>query len=195
MACVVVDCLDVFTPRRGHDVDLGAVEELLVARSRQYGGAPVIYDPAGMWQMAQRLAAQHVRTVEHAFTVSSNSRRALLLLQIVREHRLHLPADEELIDEMMNIRVRELGPGQYRTDHDPSRHDDRVTAVSLVALQLLERSYGPVTTSASVMLRYRMPQPQLIDTHMAYGPRFGGSGRWLSSAARRAAWPDSPADS
>ena len=54
-ASVVVDQLDTFTPRRGHDVDLGEVEELLLARSRQYGGAAVIYDPAGMWQMAQRL--------------------------------------------------------------------------------------------------------------------------------------------
>ena len=36
-------------------MDLQAVEELLVAQSRRFSHTPVIYDPAGMWQMAQRL--------------------------------------------------------------------------------------------------------------------------------------------
>jgi hypothetical protein len=139
---VMVDSLDVFTPSRHADIDLGTVEALLLARSGQYGRAPVIYDPAGMWQMAQRLTSRGVRTIEHAFSVSSNSRRTLLLLQIVRERRLQMPADRDLIDEMLNVRVREVGPNQYRIDHDPSRHDDRVTALSLVVLHLLEHAGG-----------------------------------------------------
>jgi hypothetical protein len=142
-ASVVVDQLDTFTPRRGHDVDLGEVEGLLLDRSRRYGRAAVIYDPAGMWQMAQRLTARGVRTIEHTFTVSSNSRRTLLLLQIVREHRLRIAPDADLVDEMLNVRVREVGPNQYRTDHDPSRHDDRVTSLSMAALHLLEHPGGP----------------------------------------------------
>src|SRR5450759_291332 len=97
--------------------------------------------------MAQRLGRKRVRMIEHAFTVSSNSRRTLLLLQLVREHRLAIPDDAELRDEMLNVRIRETGPGQYRTDHDPSKHDDRVTVLGVAALELLERPSGPVTTN------------------------------------------------
>lgn len=161
-AVLVLDQLDTFVPRRGADVDLTAVEELLLAQSRRFGGAPVIYDPAGMWQMAQRLGARGVRTIEHTFTVSSNSRRTLLLLQLVREHRLQIARDADLIDEMLNVRVREIGPGQYRTDHDASKHDDRVTALGLVALQLLDRpGSGPATTSTAAGRRHVFANPLL----------------------------------
>lgn len=158
-ASMAVDQLDTFTPRRGHDVDLGAVEELLLTRSRQYGGAAVIYDPAGMWQMAQRLTARGVRTIEHTFTVSSNSRRTLLLLQLVREHRLKIAPDADLIDEMLNVRVREVGPNQYRTDHDPSKHDDRVTALSMAALHLLEHAGGPASVRVATGGPIERPKP------------------------------------
>ena len=87
-------------------------------------------------QMTQRLRRRGVLCKEHPFTVSSNSKRTLLLLHLVREHRLQLPDDRGLVDELMNFRIREVSPGMYRYDHDASRHDDRVTALSLVVFAL-----------------------------------------------------------
>jgi hypothetical protein len=133
---IIVDQLDVFVPSKTHDVDLEQVEELIAVRSRQYGRAVVTFDPAMAGQMLQRLRRRGVICREHVFSASSNSKRTLLLLQLVREHRLRLPDDRELLDELMNLRVREIQPGLYRSDHDPGKHDDRCTALSLVAFAL-----------------------------------------------------------
>ncbi len=142
-ACISVDRLDVFTPRKGRDVDLQKVEALIEARSRQYGGAPVVFDPAQAWQMMGRLRSRGVRVIEHTFSASSNSMRTLRLLELVRSHRLRLPDDDELVTELVSLRVRELGPGQFRYDHPVGGHDDRVTSLSLVALHLMQHSAGP----------------------------------------------------
>lgn len=140
---IVCDRLDVFTPSRHREVDLQVVEDLVCVRAGQYGRADCVFDPAMAWQMMQRLRRQHVRVVEHTFSASSNSRRALALLQLVREHRLVLPEDDELIDELLNLRLVERAPGVYRHDHDQGKHDDRATALGLAALHLLE--HGPHT--------------------------------------------------
>ncbi len=154
---VCCDRMDVHTPRRGRDVDLQRVEELIEARSHQYGGAVVMFDPAQAWQMMARLKSRGVRVVEHTFSASSKSRRTLLLLELVRSHRLRLPVGDELVSEMISLRVKELGPGQYRYDHPVGGHDDRVTALSLVASHLLERPSGPAHTSARQLAHRTLP--------------------------------------
>jgi phage FluMu gp28-like protein len=50
-----------------------------------------------------------------------------------------LPDDEELLDELANVRLRESAPGVYRMDHDPDRHDDRAVALALAAHHLVTR--------------------------------------------------------
>jgi hypothetical protein len=147
---IVLDRLDVFVPSKGRDVDLRALEELIAVRARQYGHCPVVYDPAMLQGAAQRLQAAGVRMIEFTFSASSNSDRTLALLRLVREHRLQLPDDRELVDEMLNLRIRETSPGVYRHDHDASKHDDRVTAVSLAAVHLLDDGAGPATISMPV---------------------------------------------
>jgi phage terminase large subunit-like protein len=146
---VVLDRLDVFVPSKGRDIDLQALEELIAVRARQFGHCPVVYDPAMLQGAAQRLQAARVRMVEFAFSASSNSDRTLALLRLVRERRLRLPNDRELVNEMMNLRIRETSPGVYRHDHDASKHDDRVTALSLAAVRLLDDGAGPATISVS----------------------------------------------
>jgi hypothetical protein len=137
-----VDSLDVFTPSRRHEVDLMAVEGCVQARCAQYGHAPAIFDPAQGFQMMARLRAAGLRVLEHTFSAQSNSRRALLILELVRGRRLWLPDDPETVAEFAAVRLRETSPGVYRYDHDSGKHDDRVTAISLGALHLLERPMG-----------------------------------------------------
>ena len=93
-----------------------------------------------------------LRVVEFKFTVQSNSARTLTLLRLIREQRLAIPDDELLIDELVNLRVRETSPGVYRHDHDASKHDDAVTAVSLVAHHLV--------TGRHRGARFPMPAPR-----------------------------------
>jgi hypothetical protein len=154
---IAVDRLDIFDPRPGRDVDLQNVEERVEARSHQYGGAPCIFDPAQAWQMMARLRSRGVRVVEHTFSASSNNRRTLLLLDLVRSQRFQLLRDDDLLAELTNLRVKELAPGQFRYDHPIGGHDDRVTALSLVALHLIEHAGGPARTSARAFATRRLP--------------------------------------
>jgi len=87
--------------------------------------------------MMQNLKTSGVQVREHTFTTASNSRRTMQLLQLVRERRLAIPEDDELIDELVALRLVESSPGVYRYDHDAGRHDDLATAVSLVADRLI----------------------------------------------------------
>lgn len=142
---VEVDSLDVFKPTKRHDVDLERVEACVEGRARQYAAVSV-FDPALGQQMMQRLSRRGLRVEEFTFTASSNSARTLTLLRLIREHRLALPDHEDLVDELVNLRVRETSPNVYRHDHSASGHDDIVTAVSLVAHHLLNRPAARVMT-------------------------------------------------
>lgn len=142
---VVVDRLDVFTPRRGREIDLSAVEGLIEARVRAYGEALAVFDPAQAWQMMQRLRRAGVRVEEHTFSATANNRRALVLLELVRGRRLLVPDDAELVAELSALRLVERGPGLYRYDHVAGRHDDATTAISLAAVTLLDRGIEPWT--------------------------------------------------
>jgi hypothetical protein len=88
--------------------------------------------------MSQRLRSRGVSIDEFAFTQSSIGRLAVNLHTSIRDHRLALPDDEGLIDELLNVRIRKTGPNQFRLDHDPDRHDDRAIALALCAVSLLD---------------------------------------------------------
>ena len=136
---IMCDSLDVFQAARRRDIDLQAVEECIAARSRQYHHADVIFDPAKAELMMQRLRSAGLHVIEHTFTVSSNSKRALTLLELVRGRRLALPDEREVVQEFAALRLVERGPGLYRYGHDPDKHDDRVTAIGLASVHLLEQ--------------------------------------------------------
>ena len=84
---------------------------------------------------------------------------------LLREHRLALPDDPELLDELATVRLRESTPGTYRLDHDASGHDDRAVALGLAALALTERAEGrgsiSVPRSAPVVRTLHDDRPAL----------------------------------
>jgi hypothetical protein len=53
---------------------------------------------------------------------------------LLKDRRLWIYDDEELINELANVRLKEPSPGLLRMDHDPQRHEDRAIAVALAAL-------------------------------------------------------------
>ncbi len=120
-------------------VELRLVEEWLTEAARRYNGAEIRIDP---WQgigMAQRLRSSGLRVREYTFSSQSVSRLAVTLHTMIRDHRLALPDDEALVDELGNVRLRETSPGVLRLDHDPDRHDDHAIALGLAVHTLVER--------------------------------------------------------
>ncbi|HSK04400.1 MAG TPA: hypothetical protein VK932_24265, partial [Kofleriaceae bacterium] len=65
-----------------------------------------------------------------------NAKRAAVMAGMLRDRRLGLPDDEELIEELAGLILIERSPGQFRIDHRPGKHDDRAQAIALVASEL-----------------------------------------------------------
>ncbi len=123
---------------RANPLNLQVVEDFVAEVSERYGSPPVLFDPFQTVGMMQRLRARGVRVQEVTFTPAVVGRLALVLHQLIRSHRLAIPDDPELVDELANVRLRETSPGIVRMDHDHGRHDDRAIAIALAARHLLD---------------------------------------------------------
>lgn len=143
---VVLDRLAVLSGTREHPVQLADVEAVALEAARAYS-APIRLDPWQAVGLAQRLRSRGVVVEEWSFTQVSVGRLAMTLHLLLREHRLALPDDTELLAELANVRLRETTPGVFRLDHDAGQHDDRAVSLGLAALALTER---PPTGRGSV---------------------------------------------
>jgi len=138
---VVLDRLHVLAGTRERPVSLADIEAVAHEAATSYG-APIRLDPWQAVGLAQRLRARGVAVTEWTFSPVSVGRLAMTLHLLLREHRLALPDDAGLLDELATVRLRESTPGTYRLDHDASGHDDRAVALGLAALALTERVEG-----------------------------------------------------
>jgi phage terminase large subunit-like protein len=133
---VVLDRMAVWSGSKAEPVKLAEVEGWVAQASRAYGGAAVIFDPWQAVALAQSLRRRGVRAHEFSFTAQSVGRIAASLYRTLREHRLALPDDDALLEELANVRLRETSPGVIRMDHDPDKHDDRAVALALAVHHL-----------------------------------------------------------
>lgn len=141
---VVLDRLGVWEPTKGRTVELSEVQHWLEETSRIYLGARVVFDPYQAIQLSQGLRRAGVAAREFVFSATSVGRLAVGLHQLLRERRLSLPDDPQLLDELANVRLRETSPGVVRLDHDSDKHDDRAVALALAVSELTTRPAGEV---------------------------------------------------
>lgn len=139
---VVLDRMQVWSGTKARPVDLTAVEEWLLEVGLRFNRAQVVVDPYQAIGMAQRLRRGGLRVQEYAFSQQSVGRLAVALHTAIRDHRLVLPDDPELVDELANVRLRETSPGVLRMDHDADRHDDRAIALALAVQHLAAAGLG-----------------------------------------------------
>jgi len=139
---VIVDRLYGWVPPRGGQVDLGAVLGTAGALSREYGGAPIVGDP---WQAADRIqemAAGGWNIREVRLGAGASSRRAQILMRLIRDRAIEIPDDDMLRREFLSLRLAEGStPGvvTLRQDGSSLGHFDRVTAIMYAAEWLLSR--------------------------------------------------------
>ncbi|MGH2634976.1 MAG: terminase large subunit domain-containing protein [Actinomycetota bacterium] len=136
---VVLDRMMTWSGTRETPVRLQHVEDWLAEAHRTYVGARVVFDPWQAVGLAQRLADRRVHVREFPFTAQSVGRLAVTLFNAIGDHSLAIPPDEELVDELCSVRLRETSPGVVRLDHDADRHDDRAVALALAVHALIER--------------------------------------------------------
>ncbi len=135
---VFLDRIAVWQGTRRRPVKLDEVEAWLTEAAKRYPGR-IVVDPWQSAQLVERLRKRGVAMEEYVFSAQSVGRLANTLYQLLRNRAIRLPVDEDLLDELANVRLRETSPGVYRLDHDPSRHDDRAIALALAAHRLVER--------------------------------------------------------
>jgi len=139
---VVLDSIDRWQGTRAAPVDLGAVRDTLIARASAYR-ASAILDPHQAVLIGQEARAAGVEVQEFPFTATSVGRLALSLHQAIRNHRVALPDDDELISELATVRLRKNSLGVYRLDHDSGAHDDQAVALALGVHALLDGDAEP----------------------------------------------------
>jgi hypothetical protein len=99
-------------------------------------------DPHQAVLIAQEARAAGVMVTEFPFTAASVGRIVLSLHQAIRNHRIALPDDEILLDELVSVRLRKNTLGIYRLDHDSGQHDDQAIALALGTHHLLDADGG-----------------------------------------------------
>jgi len=139
---VVLDRIAVLQGSKRQPVSLADIEVLADESSRAYGRAPIRLDPWQAVGLAQRLRDKGVTVEEWTFSATSVGRLGSVLHLLLRDHRIDLPNDRDLLDELATVRLRESAPGVFRLDHDAGNHDDRAVSLGLAALALTERSDG-----------------------------------------------------
>jgi hypothetical protein len=142
---LVLDRLRAWTPGRGKRVPLGEVEAYVDTMTATYGGL-ISVDPWQARPMIQRWQARGAQVKTAAFSPAENSRRASLLLSLIRERQLDLPAGEDgLFAEITSLRLAEgTTPGVLKltTDGSTESHFDRVMALMLAGQELMTRPAG-----------------------------------------------------
>ncbi len=138
-ANVVLDRIARWQGSRDRQVVLADVEAWIAKASADYNRAPLIADPWQFTGSLQRLRARGVRAREYPFTSGSVSRLATTLYRLIRDRRLRLPDDADLLDELSRVQLRETSPGTVRMDHVAGQHDDQAIALALAANDLVSR--------------------------------------------------------
>jgi hypothetical protein len=141
-ARVVLDRMQVWQGTRDRPVALADVEAWIYDASRAYNHSLVVGDSWQALGSFERLRARGLRINEFTFSSASVGRLASTLHVAIRNHALALPPDEDLLDELLAVRLQETSPGVLRMEHDPDRHDDRAIALALAAQHLLSKPQG-----------------------------------------------------
>ena len=134
---VVVDVVRRWAGSRQAPVDLASVAATVHGLSRYFNRAGVVLDPYQGKLIAQQLAARGVAVTEFTFSAMSVGRLAAALHQAIRQRRIVLPRDEDLLDELATVRLVRNSVGVTRLDHDAGAHDDQAVSVALGVFHLL----------------------------------------------------------
>lgn len=178
---IVLDRIAVWKGSRLRPVQLGEVEEFIRQASRSYNNATLIADPWQSIQLLERLRGQGVKASEFTFSQAGVGRLAAVMVELLRDRRLALPDDPELLAELRAVRLVERAPGAFRIDHAAGAHDDQVIAIALAAQHLLREredaapQMGPHIWSAGGRdgLAAWRPQHDGSDSHRDWAARHG----------------------
>ena len=181
---VVVDYLRVWQGSKAGPVDLSEVEGEAVRVAARYG-ATLIFDPREMVGAEQRARRIGLVTQAFHFTPGSKAELATTMIRQFRAQAFDLPDDEELIDELAHVNVKETSLGMVALDHDAGRHDDRAIALALSAHHLLAGTKAEAARAAG--LRTVTQSPRWAHVRDRGGARASSGGASMEQLVARLA--------
>jgi phage terminase large subunit-like protein len=176
---IVLDRMEVWTPRRGEPVVLAEVEAAIHHAAVSYR-APILADPWQALSMIERLRGRGHVIDEFTFSAASVGRLASTLHVLIREHQLAIPNDEALIDELANVRLKETAPGVVRLDHDADKHDDRAVTLGMAATWLL--NLPPPVPDTVIEFEDLWTREDEFAYRLAHGEALYSADSWWDSA-------------
>jgi phage terminase large subunit-like protein len=199
---ITLDRLQVWTGTKEAPVQLEHIENWITATCKSYPRTRIVLDPHQAVGLEQRLRAHGLAATQFPFTSTSVGRLATTLFNCIRERRLRLIDDEELIDELAHVRLRVNSAGTQRLDHDSGRHDDRAIALALAATTLLEDAVTPVHLDAEIAaIKERLRREARLKgkgrqtTEEAFGAGGGRTTEESLGGGPRGSWRDAFDDS
>jgi hypothetical protein len=142
---VVVDYVRHWRPTRTRRVQLAAdVEPVVRAVCGRYR-ARLLFDRSQAEDLTQRLTTAGVRCEEYTFSPVNTSRLAKSLATALRDGRIEVPDDPELVAELGSTRLVETGYG-VKLVNPPGHHDDLAVVVGMLTAALAT----PLTVRAEV---------------------------------------------
>lgn len=139
---VVVDYTRHWRPSRLSRVNVHKdVEPVVLQVCRRYS-APLLFDRSQADDLVQRLSEQRVTSEEFVFSTSGAARLAKSLATALRDRRISIPDDEELIAELQTARLVESSPGVVKMVNPPGTHDDLAVVTGMLTATLLARPFN-----------------------------------------------------
>lgn len=137
---VVVDRLLVWKPTKSAPLSQDRVLAELLNLTEEFPGLKVNADPYQSLGLLERLRRHGIQTEVFTFSPSSKTRVAAMDLSLVREDRLSLPPDPDLLADVRAAQVKERPDGSFFVEVPRSNrgHGDTLTAVELAAWHLLQ---------------------------------------------------------
>ena len=142
---IVVDLVRTFHGSPGHPVSLAEVEATALALWRSYNRPRLRADPFQAAGLIQNLKAKGVAVEPWQYTATRYGEMASILFAAPAGPAHRPEPDDELLDELRNVRLVETIPGQLRIQHDVGRHDDQCVALGMAVVPLVRQGSGPVS--------------------------------------------------
>lgn len=186
---VVLDAIRRWQGNRNRPVDLQNVADTVAELSARYNRAQALIDPSQAILIGQQLRGRGVAVDEFNFTGSSVGKLALALHQAIRQHRIDLPDDPDLLDELATVRLEKNTLGVYRLQHDSNSHDDQAVALALGCHHLMEQA-NAATFHFGMAEINPAHDPFAIGGPPPAAPQTIGGYSTLSAGGRVRGWPD-----
>ena len=132
-----------FRAPQGGEVKVSEVEEYLLALHAGFSLSLFSIDPWQAISSMQRLREAGLMIEEFTFSPKNITQLTQNLFTLFIDRRIKLFHHEELIKELVTVKVVEKNYG-IRIDHDSGRHDDHVIALGMSALQSNQPQACPV---------------------------------------------------